>query len=65
MNVESPCIGVCQLAENQAVCVGCHRTLSEISAWHRLTDTEKFRVLTSVRERQAVQKVKTAAAQTP
>jgi hypothetical protein len=64
-NIESPCVGVCRLAESEAVCAGCHRTLSEISAWHRLTDTEKIRVLTVVRERQAFHAARTAIAKTP
>jgi hypothetical protein len=53
MTVESPCIGVCKLAETEAVCIGCHRKLSEIAAWSRLDDMEKARVLEAVRERQA------------
>jgi hypothetical protein len=59
MTVESPCIGVCRLTENEAVCAGCHRTLAEIAAWSRLTEMEKFHVLTEVRERQMMQKVQT------
>jgi predicted Fe-S protein YdhL (DUF1289 family) len=57
MMVESPCIGVCKLAENESICAGCHRTLSEIAAWFRLTETEKLRVIAAARER------KTAAGQ--
>ena len=60
----SPCIGVCQLAEHESVCAGCHRTLSEIAAWHRLTETEKFRVLDAIRERRLVQEIKTTDPQT-
>jgi uncharacterized protein len=60
----SPCIGVCRLAENQAVCAGCHRTLSEITAWYRFTETEKLRVLTAIRERKTVQEAKTKLPQT-
>jgi predicted Fe-S protein YdhL (DUF1289 family) len=58
MIVESPCIGRCRLAENEAVCAGCHRTLSEITSWHRLADAEKLRVLTAVRERKSVQDIR-------
>jgi predicted Fe-S protein YdhL (DUF1289 family) len=65
MTAESPCIGVCQLAEHEAVCAGCHRTLSEIAAWLRLTETEKFRVLAAIRERRKVQEAKTKTLQTP
>jgi uncharacterized protein len=63
MTADSPCIGVCELAENQAVCAGCHRTLSEIAAWPRLTEPEKIQVLAAIRERQTVPKTKVS--QTP
>src|SRR5579872_2463424 len=50
---DSPCIGVCQLADATATCTGCYRTISEISAWPGLTDTEKLAVLAAIRERRA------------
>ena len=34
---ESPCVGVCALDEAGERCLGCHRTLSEIAAWPRMT----------------------------
>ena len=58
MTVESPCIGVCRMMDDEIMCVGCHRTLSEIADWSRLTEAEKLRVLTTVRERQLVQDTK-------
>jgi|TARA_R110002153_G_scaffold270791_1_gene437461 predicted Fe-S protein YdhL (DUF1289 family) len=44
-NIEgnSPCIGVCVLLENY--CVGCGRSLKEISTWTSLTDSEQKEVL--------------------
>ena len=50
--VQSPCISVCSLDEND-VCLGCFRDLSEIGAWGKMDDAEKRDVLSraAVRER--------------
>ena len=42
-NVESPCVQICTLDEQQ-VCVGCGRSLDEIARWSRLSATEKREV---------------------
>jgi len=54
----SPCIGVCRLADDTNLCAGCHRTLSEIAAWHRLTETEKLHILERIQERKVVEEAK-------
>jgi len=41
--VESPCIKVCMLDAGQ-MCVGCGRTLNEITAWSRLTNAQRHQV---------------------
>ena len=53
MIVESPCIGVCQMKEDQSVCAGCYRTLAEIAAWSRMTEEERTSVVAAARERKA------------
>lgn len=40
----SPCINVCWLGE-QGLCIGCLRTLDEITDWSIYTDEEKQAVL--------------------
>ena len=42
--VESPCVSVCTLDEND-ICEGCGRTLPEIMGWTRMTESEKENVL--------------------
>jgi predicted Fe-S protein YdhL (DUF1289 family) len=42
--VESPCIKVCVL-DDQQVCIGCKRTLDEIVAWGSLSDDARMNVL--------------------
>ena len=41
--IESPCISVCRYDDE--VCVGCGRTVEEISAWFNMSDDEKQAVL--------------------
>lgn len=36
--VASPCVGVCALDAAGQLCVGCGRTLDEITAWSRASD---------------------------
>jgi len=42
--VQSPCVGVCWLDNEGAVCVGCGRTLEEIRGWRTMSDEEKHAV---------------------
>ena len=37
----SPCIGVCTIDQNTQQCIGCGRTLEEISKWTQLSHIEK------------------------
>lgn len=34
--IESPCVKVCVIHPEARLCVGCHRTIDEISAWSRM-----------------------------
>ena len=49
--IESPCIGVCQLDQDN-VCVGCLRTLSEISLWSRLSSLQKAAIMLEIKSRE-------------
>ena len=42
--VESPCIKVCKLDENN-ICKGCHRTTEEIAEWSSATEARKIEIL--------------------
>ncbi|MFK8032106.1 MAG: DUF1289 domain-containing protein [Gammaproteobacteria bacterium] len=50
-STDSPCIGICQLDENN-MCLGCLRTMSEISLWSRLSSLQKAAVLLEIKGRQ-------------
>jgi uncharacterized protein len=37
----SPCIQLCRMDDDDQYCLGCHRTLEEISMWPELNEAEK------------------------
>jgi uncharacterized protein len=43
--IESPCNRVCTLDPATDLCLGCGRTLAEITAWTRMTDAERAQVM--------------------
>ena len=49
--VLSPCTGVCVLDVAGEYCVGCLRTVAEIGAWTRLSDSERERVVGKLEKR--------------
>jgi len=49
--IDSPCISVCRIDETSRVCVGCGRTLEEISDWQSMSESEKDGVMKNIRER--------------
>ncbi|RMR15227.1 DUF1289 domain-containing protein [Pseudomonas syringae group genomosp. 3] len=42
--VRSPCVSICALDE-QDICTGCQRTVSEITQWSRMSNNERRAVL--------------------
>lgn len=48
--VRSPCVHVCALDE-QDVCIGCQRTVAEITRWGRMDNAERREVLQRCLER--------------
>ena len=48
--VASPCVNVCALDE-QDICTGCQRTVSEITRWGRMDNQERREVLKRCHER--------------
>jgi predicted Fe-S protein YdhL (DUF1289 family) len=49
--VVSPCISVCQLDPRTGLCLGCLRSLEEISSWSRISRNEQREVLAAVAAR--------------
>ncbi len=48
----SPCINLCRMDPDTARCVGCLRTLDEITHWSHLSDEAKLDVLAAIAIRQ-------------
>ncbi|HAK52876.1 MAG TPA: DUF1289 domain-containing protein [Gammaproteobacteria bacterium] len=49
-NVASPCIRICTLNKDD-LCIGCLRTLDEISRWSSANSEQRLHILESIAER--------------
>lgn len=49
--VQSPCVNVCQMHPEKHYCIGCLRTLDEISDWLDMQYKEKREVLARLEQR--------------
>lgn len=49
--VESPCVKLCVIHPEQRICVGCFRSIDEISAWSRMTPEARRAVMAELPER--------------
>lgn len=54
---DSPCTGVCKL-NREGVCIGCGRTLDEISQWPAASDARRHAIVAAARARRAAQNPK-------
>lgn len=43
--IDSPCIKLCAIHPEERLCVGCFRTIEEISSWSRLTTAARAAVM--------------------
>ena len=59
-----PCVRNCCLNEED-ICLGCFRSLSEILSWHDLSEEEKITALAVCKERQAAYYLKYPGAKPP
>ena len=49
--VKSPCIDVCKIDYESGYCIGCNRTIEEITNWSILNDQQKKKILTKVKSK--------------
>lgn len=47
--VASPCIGVCKLDPVTKLCLGCRRSVAEISSWLDLSEAERRAIIDRLR----------------
>ena len=46
--IESPCIKLCVIDPKTRLCLGCHRTIDEITAWSRMAPAARRAVMTEL-----------------
>ena len=49
--IESPCVQICQIDEENGICTGCGRTRPEIALWTRLEPEQRREVMDALPER--------------
>lgn len=49
--IDSPCINICKIDPVTGVCIGCYRTLDEITCWSRADDAERRAILMAIETR--------------
>ena len=57
--IETPCIKVCTLDARNGICLGCGRTIEEISRWANMSASERVRVMSDLPARLARQNADT------
>lgn len=45
---ESPCVKICVIEPASGLCVGCHRTAREITAWPTLAQAERRAIMAAL-----------------
>ncbi len=49
--INSPCKGICTIDKDNGLCLGCLRTINEISEWLYLDDKSKADILKKIKKR--------------
>jgi uncharacterized protein len=49
----SPCVSICQMDQQDGVCLGCYRTRAEIAAWRSMDQDDQLVLLDILRDRKA------------
>ena len=51
--IETPCVKICTLDARAGLCLGCGRTVDEITRWSSMNMTERTRVMAELPDRLA------------
>jgi predicted Fe-S protein YdhL (DUF1289 family) len=52
--VSSPCVTICRMDQASGLCIGCARSIEEISHWARLPESERLRIMADLPSRFAL-----------
>ena len=55
--IESPCVAVCKIDHENGYCIGCNRTIEEITNWSSFNDIQKKKILMKVKKTTSKQNV--------
>ena len=47
LDIASPCRGICKIDEPSQLCIGCSRSIDEITRWREMDDDQKLAVLSA------------------
>ena len=51
MSISTPCIKLCVIEPSPRLCIGCGRSIDEISQWSGLTEPERLNIMATLPER--------------
>ncbi|MCS0493943.1 DUF1289 domain-containing protein [Ancylobacter sp. MQZ15Z-1] len=60
--VSTPCVATCTLDAGGRICIGCGRTIEEIGAWSRMSESERRAVMARLAASRAADAAATARA---
>lgn len=49
--IPSPCINICKMDADNGLCIGCFRTIDEITRWSRIDDAQRADILAAIARR--------------
>ncbi|WP_343079408.1 DUF1289 domain-containing protein [Ostreiculturibacter nitratireducens] len=52
--IESPCVKICSIHPVERICIGCYRTVEEITAWSRMAPESRRRIMSELKARAPV-----------
>jgi len=58
----TPCVKVCVVDPSSSLCIGCGRTVAEISLWPEMSDAERRAIMSGLPERMKAARSRTARA---
>ena len=51
--VQSPCVKICTIHPLERICTGCLRTIEEITAWGKMSESERTSLILELPKRQS------------
>lgn len=52
--IESPCVNICRMDNENRYCIGCWRSIDEIKRWTTMSDEERTAVMAQLEARMGI-----------